>query len=157
MRVLLQRVSEASVRVDGDVTGAIGAGLTLLVGITETDTERELGTIAGKVANLRIFEDAHGKMNCSALDLLAVGDEIGMLVVSQFTLYGDVRKGRRPSFTAAASPDLAAPMIERFAKLLAGMGFAVAQGVFGAHMMVTLSNDGPVTIWIDSDDLRKSH
>jgi D-aminoacyl-tRNA deacylase len=156
MRVLLQRVSEASVRVDGDETGAIGPGLALLVGITESDTERELETIAAKVSNLRIFEDADGKMNCSALDLLAAGDEVGILVVSQFTLYGDVRKGRRPSFTAAASPGHAAPMIERFATLLAKMGFAVAQGVFGAHMMVTLSNDGPVTIWIDSDDLRKS-
>ena len=155
MRVLLQRVREASVCVNGNVTGEIGPGLTLLVGITETDTERELETMAGKVANLRIFEDADGKMNCSALDLVNAGDEMGMLVVSQFTLYGDVRKGRRPSFTAAAPPDHAAPMIERFAMLLADMGLMVAQGVFGAHMMVTLSNDGPVTIWIDSDDLRK--
>lgn len=155
MRVLLQRVSQASVSVDGEVVGAIGSGLALLVGISADDTERELELLAGKVTNLRIFQDADGKMNRSALDLLDEDEEISLLVISQFTLYGDVRKGRRPSFIAAAPPEMAAPMFEQFAIMLAHMGFVVATGVFGAHMVVTLSNDGPVTIWIDSDELRK--
>jgi D-tyrosyl-tRNA(Tyr) deacylase len=153
--VLLQRVGEAAVSVDGETVGAIGPGLVLLVAVTGADTETELALAATKVANLRIFEDGDGKMNRSALDLRRDGDPVGVLVVSQFTLYGDVRKGRRPSFTDAALPDQAAPMIQSFAGLLDGMGLEVAQGIFGAHMRVSLVNDGPVTIWIDTDDLRQ--
>jgi D-tyrosyl-tRNA(Tyr) deacylase len=155
MRVLLQRVSDARVEVDGAVTGAIGPGLLLLVGISGRDTGRELDPLAGKIANLRIFEDEGGKMNQSALDRLAAGDDIGILVVSQFTLYGDVRKGRRPGFTDAAPPNVAEPLIDRFCGILGEMGLPVRNGVFGAHMMVTLTNDGPVTIWIDSDDMQR--
>lgn len=155
MRVLVQRVSRASVTVDGGETGSIGTGLLLFVGMAGTDDAADLQTMADKVANLRIFEDRDGRMNLSALDLRETKCSVGVLVVSQFTLYGDVRKGRRPSFTAAAAPDRAAPMIERFATYLEQLGLPVAQGTFGAHMMVSLTNDGPVTIWIDSDDLRK--
>lgn len=154
MRVLLQRVVEARVTVDDVEVGAIGPGLLVFVGVTEADGEPELRAVADKVANLRILEDEAGRMNLSALDLLALGSPIGILVVSQFTLYGDVRKGRRPSFTRAASPAHAAPLIGRFAVHLGDLGLFVSQGVFGARMMVSLTNDGPVTVWIDSDDLR---
>jgi D-tyrosyl-tRNA(Tyr) deacylase len=153
--VLLQRVSEARVEVDGAVTGEIGPGLLLLAGISAHDTERELELLAGKIANLRVFEDEGGKMNVSALDRLAAGEEIGMLVVSQFTLYGDVRKGRRPGFTDAAHPDVAQPLIGQFCEMFRNLGLPVGEGVFGAHMKVSLTNDGPVTIWIDSDDLQR--
>jgi len=152
--VLLQRVSEARVTVDDTEVGAIGNGLLLFVGIAATDGENQLLAVADKVANLRIFADEDGRMNRSALDLHTRGDPVGSLVVSQFTLYGDVRKGRRPSFIGAAAPDQAAPLIQHFACCLADLGLDVVQGVFGAHMMVTLTNDGPVTIWIDSEDLR---
>lgn len=155
MRVLVQRVTAASVMVDDVVTGEIGDGLLLLVGIGQADGRDELAPIANKIANLRIFEDADGRMNLSALDLLAAGREAGILVVSQFTLYGDVRKGRRPSYSRAATPDVAAPLIDAFAALFGEMGFQVGQGVFGAHMQVGLVNDGPVTIWIDSDELQQ--
>jgi D-tyrosyl-tRNA(Tyr) deacylase len=155
MRVLLQRVSSASVVVDEREVGAIRNGLLLLVGITGTDDERDLIQMADKIANLRIFGDADGKMNRSALDLAGVGSDVGALVVSQFTLYGDVRKGRRPSFTDAARPEQAAPMVERFATQLGEMGLTIARGEFGAHMQVALVNDGPVTIWIDSAELRQ--
>ncbi len=160
MRVLVQRVSEARVTVPDDEVGSIGAGLLLFVGIaatdSDTDSDLERRAMADKIANLRIFEDREGRMNRSALDLVAAGDPVGALVISQFTLYGDVRKGRRPSFTRAAAPERAAPMIEDFAACLASLGLTVEQGVFGAHMMVSLRNDGPVTIWIDRDDLRQS-
>ena len=156
MRVLVQRVSEARVTVADDEAGSIGAGLLLFVGIAATDSDFERRAMADKIANLRIFEDRDHRMNRSALDLVAAGDPVGALVISQFTLYGDVRKGRRPSFTRAAAPERAAPMIEDFAACLASLGLTVEQGVFGAHMMVSLTNDGPVTIWIDSDDLRQS-
>lgn len=155
MRVLLQRVSQANVTVDGRTTGSIGPGMLLFAGIMTTDNEDVVQAVAEKVAHLRIFEDGHGRMNLSALDLLASGSPAKALVISQFTLYGDVRKGRRPSFTNAAAPGHAAPMIERFTSQLNQMGLAVEQGMFGAHMMVSLVNDGPVTIWIDSDDLRQ--
>ncbi len=155
MRVLLQRVSQAQVTVDETDVGSIGAGLLLFVGMTASDGDDEVRAVAEKVANLRIFEDQAGRMNVSALDRQAQGDPVGVLVISQFTLYADVRKGRRPAFTRAASPEQAAPMIERFAACLAEWGLVVAQGTFGAHMMVSLTNDGPVTIWIDSDDLRQ--
>ena len=155
MRVLLQRVSEASVTVDDRVTGEIGEGLVLLVGIQEGDSSAELQSIAAKIANLRIFEDAEGRMNLSALSRLEAGESIGILVVSQFTLYGDIRKGRRPSFTDAAAPEVAEPLVEQFASMFTEMGFTVGTGEFGAHMRVSLVNDGPVTIWIDSDELRQ--
>lgn len=148
MRILVQRVSEASVRVDGELIGEIGQGLLLLVGIRESDGPTESSLLAGKVANLRIFEDRAGKMNLSALDAGAA-----MLVVSQFTLYGDVRKGRRPSFVHAARPEVARPLIDRVADELRDLGLMVACGEFGAHMQVSLVNDGPVTIWLDSDEL----
>ncbi len=155
MRVLIQRVTEARVEVDERTTGEIGSGFLLLVGIQASDTEAELATVADKIANLRVFEDTDGKMNLSALNLLESGEPIGMLVVSQFTLYGDIRKGRRPSFTDAAGPEVARPLVEQFAAMFEAMGFQVGQGEFGAHMQVSLVNDGPVTIWIDSDDLKQ--
>lgn len=155
MRVLLQRVSQARVTVDDVEVGSIGPGLALFVGIAATDGDGELRAMAGKVVNLRIFEDREARMNLSALDLLAGGAPVGALVISQFTLYGDVRKGRRPSFTSAATPQRAAPAIERFAGYVSALGLVVEQGTFGAQMMVSLTNDGPVTIWIDSDDLRQ--
>lgn len=157
MRVLIQRVTEASVSVDGQLIGAIGRGLLLLVGIGAHDAEPQIVQMVEKVINLRIFEDADGRMNRSALDLRADDPNlVGMLVVSQFTLYGDVARGRRPSFVKAATPERAAPLIEKLARALEDAGFRIERGVFGADMAVRLINDGPVTIWIDSDDLRKS-
>lgn len=144
MRVLLQRVSRAEVRVDGRVTGQIGAGLVLLVGLTHTDTADQLVWMADKVVGLRIFGDAEGKMN------LSVADSGGaVLVVSQFTLYGDSAKGRRPSFIDAARPDQAMPLYEQFISLLRDRGLTVATGEFGAIMDVELVNDGPVTLWLE--------
>ncbi|MCY4147427.1 MAG: D-aminoacyl-tRNA deacylase [Chloroflexi bacterium] len=149
MRVLLQRVSSASVTVDGSVTGAIGLGLLALVGVTNDDTTEIAQRLAQKTANLRVFGDAAGKMNLSLLD---VGG--GALVVSQFTLYADARKGRRPSYIAAARPNLAEPLVRHFADCLGQAGAQTVQhGVFGAHMQVAIHNDGPVTIWLDSADL----
>lgn len=157
MRVLLQRVTAASVSVDAKVVGEVGSGLLLFAGIAPDDTDADLEQMARKVANLRIFEDAAGKMNRSALDLIPEGGDLsfGLLVVSQFTLYADMRRGRRPSFVGAASPDQAAPMIQRWAGILAGLGFRVEQGVFGAHMVVQLSNDGPVTLWLDNAEFKR--
>lgn len=156
MRVLLQRVTEARVTVDDAVVGEVGKGLLLLAGIATDDTGMDLERMATKIVNLQIFEDDDGKMNRSALDVNADRDDptFGLLVVSQFTLYADVRKGRRPSFVGAASPEVAAPMIERWAGMLGGLGFRVEQGVFGAHMAVHLVNDGPVTLRLDSVDWR---
>jgi D-tyrosyl-tRNA(Tyr) deacylase len=157
MRVLLQRVSRASVTVDGVVVGAIGRGFLLLVGATTGDTATDLDYLAEKVANLRVFQDAAGAMNRSALDLLTDSPNgIGMLVVSQFTLYADVRKGRRPSFVDAAPPEVAAPLVTGLAERLRQRGFLVAEGRFGASMAVELVNDGPVTIWLDTAELRQS-
>ncbi len=151
MRILLQRVSEAAVRVDGTVIGSIGPGLLLFVGIRDGDSAEEAAMLAGKIANLRIFEDEAGKMNRSALDL-----GLSALVVSQFTLYADLRKGRRPSFIDAARPEIAEPLVEAFAGALRDLGLTVETGQFGAHMDISLINDGPVTIWLDSADLRPS-
>ncbi|TCP66270.1 D-aminoacyl-tRNA deacylase [Baia soyae] len=150
MRVVIQRVSKASVTVEEQVVGAIDQGLLLLVGITEHDGEEEIQTLAEKVVHLRIFEDEEGKMNKSLLDL---GGSI--LSVSQFTLYGDCRKGRRPSFMAAARPELAQPLYEKFNEQLRYLGVEVQTGIFGAMMDVSLHNDGPVTILLDSNDLIK--
>jgi D-tyrosyl-tRNA(Tyr) deacylase len=156
MRVLLQRVSRASVTANGTVSGEIGPGYVLLLGVSPEDGEAEVDLLATKIANLRILDDADGVMNRSALDYLAENSaSIAMLVVSQFTLYADVRKGRRPSWTDAAPPAIAQPLVEQFCRSLCDQGFRVAQGVFGAEMAVELVNDGPVTIWLDSDDLRK--
>lgn len=144
MRTLLQRVSRAEVRVDGRVTGRIGRGYVLLVGLTDSDSEAVLSWMADKVLGLRLFGDAEGKMN---LDLAAVGG--ALLVVSQFTLYGDARKGRRPSFIDAARPEVAIPLYERFVALLRERGAVVETGEFGAMMDVELVNDGPVTLWLE--------
>src|SRR5262245_6214327 len=146
MRVLLQRVSSASVTVAGQVTGQIGPGLLILLAIGQGDGPAEVALLADKTANLRIFGDDDGKFNLSLLDIGGAA-----LVVSQFTLYGDTRKGRRPGFTDAALPDQAAPLVEAFAADLRARGVTVAQGVFGAHMQVALVNDGPVTIMLGSD------
>ncbi len=163
MRVLLQRVTRASVRVDGETVGAIGRGLLLFVGVEDGDGEAEVDLLTSKVANLRIFEDDADRMNRSLLDLIAdaaatPADDAagtGALVVSQFTLYADVRKGRRPSFVGAARPSLAEPLIATFVECLGALGVPVAQGRFGAEMAVELINDGPVTIWLDSTELQR--
>ena len=153
MRVLVQRVTRARVTVSGETAGEIGPGFVLLVGMTHDDAIADADLLAGKVAHLRVFDDREGRLNRSALDLLAAGEPAGMLVVSQFTLYADCRKGRRPSFGAAAPPATAEPLVERFAAGLRALGLRVATGCFGAEMQVELVNDGPVTIWLDSGDL----
>lgn len=155
MRALIQRVSRAAVTVDDVVVAAIPHGLVILIGATHDDTPEDAVFLAGKIANLRIFPDQNGAMNRSALDLLGEGEPaIGMLVVSQFTLYADVKKGRRPSFVAAARPEQAEPLVTRFADALRDLGLPVQTGRFGAHMHVELVNDGPVTIWLDTAALR---
>lgn len=146
MKIVLQRVAEANVTVDGQVVGAIDHGLLLLVGFTEDDTEIDLRYLAEKVVHLRIFEDEAGKMNRSLLD---VGGSI--LSVSQFTLYGDARKGRRPNFMKAAKPDIALPLYEKFNAILREYGVKVETGIFGAAMKVSLLNDGPVTLILESE------
>jgi D-aminoacyl-tRNA deacylase len=153
MRVLAQRVTRARVTVAGETTGEIGPGFLLLVGVTLDDTAAAADLLARKVANLRVFDDADGNLNRSALDLLEAEEPAEMLVVSQFTLYADCRKGRRPSFVRAAPPAIAEPLVDRFADGLRALGLAVATGRFGAEMQVELVNDGPVTIWLDSADL----
>jgi len=144
MRALVQRVSYGKVSVDGKTTAEIQRGLVILLGAGHGDGEVQAAFLADKIANLRIFEDAEGKMNLSVRD---VGG--GAIVVSQFTLYADARKGRRPSFTDAALPDVARPLVERFAQLLRDQGIPTGQGEFGAHMLVEIHNDGPVTIWLE--------
>lgn len=145
MRAVVQRVSESSVTVDGTVTGAIKQGLMVLLGVEEEDTERDAGYIADKVAGLRIFEDADEKMNLSVKD---VGGQI--LAVSQFTLMGDARKGKRPSFTKAAGPEEANRLYRTFIELVKKQGIHVEEGIFQADMLVKIHNDGPVTILLDS-------
>lgn len=146
MRVLLQRVTRAVVSVDGSVEGSIGHGLLALVGVGPGDTEEVATHLAGKSVDLRIFRDDVGRTNRSL-------DEVGgeMLVVSQFTLYGDTRKGRRPSFIGAAPPEMAASLVDAFAGHVEARGIGVGRGAFGAEMEVELVNDGPMTIWLDSD------
>ena len=145
MRAVVQRVEHAAVSADGKVTGQIGAGLFVLLGITSEDGEKEAATIVDKVVNLRVFEDEAGKMNRS---LLETGGEL--LVVSQFTLYGDARKGRRPSYNRAASPEVAEPLYRRFLELAAER-VPAGEGSFGDHMEIDLQLDGPVTILLDSE------
>jgi len=144
MRVLLQRVSRAEVRVGGEVVGRIGKGYILLVGITHADREEQLAWMAEKVSGLRLFGDEEDKMNLALADVGGAA-----LVVSQFTLYGDARKGRRPSFIDAARPEVAEPLYERFVALLRSSGLTVETGAFGAMMEVELVNDGPVTMWLE--------
>ncbi len=146
MRVLLQRVSQASVTIDGETVGRIGRGVLLLVGITHSDTQKEADFLAEKCVNLRVFDDDDGVMNRSLLD---VGGEV--LAVSQFTLYGDARKGRRPSYVAAAPGAVSEPLYEYFVSKLREQGVTVATGRFGADMKVSLVNDGPVTLWLEKD------
>jgi D-tyrosyl-tRNA(Tyr) deacylase len=145
MRLVLQRVSSGKVSVDGNPIAAIGNGFVILLGIAPGDDETQARLLAEKVAHLRIFEDEAGKMNRSLLD---TGGEA--IVVSQFTLYADTRKGRRPSFTDAALPDTARPLVERFAAILRELGVPTQTGEFGAHMLVEIANDGPVTIILEA-------
>lgn len=149
MRAVIQHVREASVTVDDQTVGVIGAGLVIFVGVTHEDNEEDARWLAQKIATLRIFEDDAGKFNLSALD-------VGMsaLVVSQFTLYADTRRGRRPDFIAAANPEIAEPLIERFIALLREQGLRVETGRFQARMLVKIFNDGPVTIILDSPQKR---
>ena len=144
MRAVLQRVTEASVTVEGRRVGAIGRGLLVLLGVGRGDGEAQAEAMADRIAGLRIFEDAAGKMNLSLLDTHRAA-----LVVSQFTLYADTRKGRRPSFTDAAPPDEARRLYTRACEALRSRGIDVQEGVFAAEMQVTLVNDGPVTLWLD--------
>lgn len=144
MRVLLQRVNHGRVSVEGRVVAEIKSGLVLLLGISPDDGDEQINYLTQKIANLRIFEDEDGKLNRSILD---VGGEA--LVISQFTLYADTRKGRRPSFTDAARPEVANPLMARFVERLAAEGLPTQTGVFGANMLVEIHNDGPVTIWME--------
>lgn len=150
MRALLQRVTFGRVSVGERVCGEIGFGLVVFVGAGETDSDEEARILASKIAYLRIFSDAEGKFNLSLLD---VGGEV--LVVSQFTLYADARRGRRPSFTGAARPELASRLCEAFIQSLREQGLTVQTGEFQADMLVEIHNSGPVTIWLDTDDLQK--
>ena len=150
MRALLQRVSEASVTVDGQIVGAIGSGFLVLLGITHGDGEADASWLARKIAGLRVFEDDEGKMN---LGLSEIGGSV--LAISQFTLYADSRKGRRPSFMDAAPPDHAQPLYDHFCEQLSAEGIPVAKGIFGAEMQIALVNEGPVTIWLDTDEVTK--
>jgi D-tyrosyl-tRNA(Tyr) deacylase len=144
MRALLQRVSRASVSVEGQTISSIGKGLLILLGVGHGDGEEQAKSLAEKVANLRVFEDEQGKTNLSILDVNGQA-----IVVSQFTLYADTRKGRRPSFIDAGLPEMAEPLVSRFAELLSGHGVPTQTGKFGAHMEVEIHNDGPVTIWLE--------
>lgn len=144
MRALIQRVKSAKVSVDDQTVAQIDHGLVILLGIGPGDNEQSAQFLAEKIAGLRIFEDGEGKFNLSILDKGGAA-----LVVSQFTLYADVRKGRRPSFTDAAPPEMAAPLVMRFAEILNAQGIPTQTGVFGAHMLVEIQNDGPVTLWLE--------
>ena len=145
MRALIQRVKTGKVTVDGRTVAEITHGLVILLGIGHGDTEEQARFLAGKIASLRIFEDQDGKFNRSILDIGGAA-----IVVSQFTLYADTRNGRRPSFTEAAQPEVAAPLVDKFADLLREQGIPTRNGVFGAHMLVEIENDGPVTIWLEN-------
>jgi D-tyrosyl-tRNA(Tyr) deacylase len=144
MRALVQRVKSGKVSVDDKTVAEIGPGLVILLGVGHSDGLEQAQFLVEKVANLRIFEDAEGKMN---LSLRETGG--GAIVVSQFTLYADARKGRRPSFADAALPEVARPLVEQFAQMLREQGIPTGQGEFGAHMLVEIHNDGPVTIWLE--------
>lgn len=149
MRALIQRVRRASVTIDGEIRGQIGPGLLILLGVQEGDTEENARYLAEKCTGLRVFTDENDKMNLSAADIGG-----GLLVVSQFTLYGDCRRGKRPSFTRAARPETAVPLYESFLAHCRASGLPVETGEFGADMQVELVNDGPVTIWMDTDEMK---
>lgn len=152
MRALLQRVTRAAVSVDSIPIGQIRSGLVILLGITASDDSAASAWLAAKIANLRVFEDDQGAMNLSLLDTGG-----SALVIPQFTLYGDARRGRRPSFTDAAPPDIAEPMFDVFCEQLAAQGVPIARGRFRAHMLVEIHNDGPVTLMLDSDISRRGN
>jgi D-tyrosyl-tRNA(Tyr) deacylase len=145
MRIVVQRVKSGKVSVAGDTIAEIGKGMVILLGIGHEDGEAQTSSLSEKVAHLRIFEDERGKMNLSVLE---VGGQA--IVVSQFTLYADTRKGRRPSFIDAALPEHARPLVERFAEMLRELGVPTQMGEFGAHMLVEITNDGPVTFWLEA-------
>ncbi len=145
MRALIQRVRSAKVSVENQIVAEITHGLVILLGIGRGDDEEKARFLTGKIANLRIFEDEHGKFNLSILDKGGAA-----IVVSQFTLFADTLKGRRPSFTGAAPPEVAAPLVVKFAELLRAQGVSTQTGVFGTHMLVEINNDGPVTIWLEN-------
>lgn len=147
MRAIVQRVSEASVTVDGNIAGKITQGFLVLLGVTGDDREAQSRTLAGKIARLRVFQDENDKMNRSLVDIGG-----SALVVSQFTLYADTAKGNRPSFVKAAPPEIANTLYEHFCEMLIEEGVPVERGIFGAHMQVRLLNDGPVTICMDTDN-----
>ena len=149
MRLLIQRVKHASVAIGGDVCSRIGAGLLVLLGVGCDDTDEDIEYLAGKLVRLRIFDDEAGVMN---LDVVQTGGDV--LVVSQFTLYGDVSHGRRPSFIGAGKPDIAIPLYEQFLSECERLGFPPQHGEFGAYMQVASENDGPVTLIVDTDDLK---
>jgi D-tyrosyl-tRNA(Tyr) deacylase len=144
MRVVLQRVNRGSITVNGQTIAEIGLGLIILLGVGPNDGDEQIDYLVRKIAHLRIFEDHQGKINRSVLD---VGG--GAIVVSQFTLYANTQKGRRPSFTDAAPPEIASPLVDRFAEKFAALGVPTQTGEFGAHMQVEIHNDGPVTIWME--------
>ncbi len=144
MRVVIQRVKQGSVTVAGQMVAEIGLGLVILLGVGPVDGEEQIDYLVYKIAHLRIFEDDRGKINRSVLEVGGAA-----IVVSQFTLYADTRKGRRPSFTDAALPEIASPLVDRFAEKLAALGVPTQTGEFGAHMQVEIHNDGPVTIWME--------
>lgn len=150
MKALIQRVSQASVTVDERILGSINSGLVVLLGVKNGDDEKAARYLVNKIVNLRIFEDSNGKFNLSALDVHA-----DILAISQFTLYADCRRGRRPGFTDAAPPDISMPLYRKFVNMLKETGLVVAEGEFGAHMLVKIYNDGPVTILLDSEDKRQ--
>lgn len=149
MRAVVTRVKQASVSIDGAVKGQIGAGFLILLGVTHEDTEAQAVKLADKICSLRIFEDESGKLNRGLEDVAGAA----LLVVSQFTLYGNCKKGRRPDFLAAARPEIAIPLYEKFVSLCAAKGFAVQTGEFGANMQVESLNDGPLTLLLDTDTL----
>jgi len=150
MRAVLQRVIKGNVSINGRLTGSINAGLVILLGVGANDTEADVELLAKKIANLRIFADSAGKFNLSALEVKAE-----ILVISQFTLYADSRKGRRPSFIGAARPEIAVPLYEQFVEQLRAMGLRVETGEFQAEMLVEIHNSGPVTIWLDTEEITK--
>lgn len=146
MRAVIQRVQRGAVSIEGHQVAEIGRGLVILLGVGPADTAQTCQALAKKIALLRIFEDEHGKMNLSLLDIKGEA-----LVVSQFTLYADARKGNRPSFTESAPPEIAQPLVEQFSAALMAQGIRVQSGIFGAHMLVNIENDGPVTIWLERE------
>lgn len=150
MRAVIQRVKHASVAVDGKIVGKIDQGFLVLLGVTHTDTEKEVEWLSKKITDLRVFNDADEKMNLGLKDI-----DGELLIISQFTLYGNCIKGRRPAFINAAKPDLANELYEKFLKKCKDLGFKTEAGIFGADMKVELFNDGPVTLIIDTDDLKK--